>query len=115
MRLKSEVQKLGVPRSEFRCSALLRRQWADLDIAIVGFVGVVREEDMAAEFGAEPGDILEFALGHRGEDGGAAEFVFEGFDAVQPMLDVLALDEDARLIPVVDFWGWFVGCGGRTP
>ena len=56
---------------------------------------VVLEEDMALDLIAKTGNVLELALGHSDFEGLAAARVFQDFGAVEPVLDVVALDDDA--------------------
>ena len=43
----------------------------------------------------------------------AAVFDFDDFFAIEPVLDVITLGQDAALIPFADRLQWFaVGCGG---
>ena len=61
---------------------------------------------------AETGDVLEFADLDGFKDGFAAEFVFEDFFSVEPMFDVVALDENAGGIPFAGRFEGDIG-GGR--
>ena len=57
---------------------------------------MVGEEDVALHLLAEAGIFFELGFGHLLHDGGTAAFVFEDFHSVEPVLDVVAADEDAR-------------------
>jgi len=100
-----EATKLSF-RRVFRTGSGLRPcgQVAYLDIAEGDLTGVVLEEDVAFDAGAEAGHVPELALGDGGPDRVAAQFVFQDLRSVEPVFDVVALDEDAR---EVDFAGRF--------
>ncbi len=76
----------------------LLRQLAYLHVLEPHVAIVVLEEDMAFDLVSEPGDVLELALRHRRLDDLAAAFVFEHFHAVEPVLDVVALDQNPRVV-----------------
>ena len=73
---------------------------------------MIGEHDVAAELLAEVGEFREFAFGDTGFDGGAAEFVGEDKPLVEPVLDELAADDEARTIPLARGVEWAVR-GGR--
>src|SRR5689334_3498014 len=61
---------------------------------------VVGEEDVGVgDFGAVVGHVAVFAEGGGLADRVAAAFVFHDLFVVQPMLDVIALDADAGMVP----------------
>src|ERR1700679_3563728 len=56
------------------------------------------------------GLLRELARRDLGLPVGTAQVVFDDFLAVQPMLDVIAVDDDARLVPLAE---WLDHAGGR--
>src|SRR6266536_1794139 len=72
----------------------------DLEAAVADLVAVILQEDVALDPGAEAGDVLELAPGDGRLQLRAAEIVLEDLPRVQPVLDVVALDQDARLVPL---------------
>lgn len=60
---------------------------------------MVGQQDVAVLLFAESIDSPEFAPANGVQDFLAAEFVFENFLSVEPMFDMIALDEHARMIP----------------
>ena len=58
---------------------------------------MILQQDVALELVAPPGHVLELALRLRGLERGAAQLVLDHLRAVEPVLDVVALHEDAAL------------------
>src|SRR5262245_58796137 len=77
-------------------------QRSDFKVAEPDFIAVVLQENSCLELCAEAGDVLVLAFGDCLQQRRALQFVFDDLRAVQPMLDVLALDEDARLVELAD-------------
>ncbi len=69
----------------------VRTERSNFDVSEAGFVAVIGQEDMAFDFGAKAGNRLELAFGDRRFDFLAAQFIFENFDPIEPMFDVVAL------------------------
>ena len=83
-------------------SALRTGQRADLDIAEPDFGAVRLKQDVAFPDLAEARVHLEFALGDPRLQIGAAHVELDDLSAVEIMLDVIAADEHAGLIPLAD-------------
>ncbi len=64
---------------------------------------MVLEPDVALDLSAEPGDMFELAVSHRGLESLAAAVVFQHLFAVEPVLRVASFGENSRLI---DFARW---------
>ena len=73
----------------------LLRQVAKFQIPEPDLTAVFLQEKMAFGALAKAADVLELAVGHGGFDFVAAAGVFEDFHAVEPVFDVVALDENA--------------------
>src|ERR1041384_1375966 len=73
----------------------------DFDISKPNFVAVILQQDVTGKFGAElwVGHVFEFAFGHAGQNLVASQFVLQNFRAVEPVLDMIAPNQNARLIP----------------
>src|SRR5689334_6025580 len=72
----------------------------DLEVAVADGVAVVLQQDQAVLRLAEALDVLELALGDRLAERRAVERVAEDLGAVQPVLDVVAADDDAAGVPL---------------
>ena len=77
-------------------SRLLQR--LDSNVAEPHLVAVVLQEDMTFELGAPTGFILELALRLRCHERRASQLVLDHLDAVQPVLDVQAVDDDPAAV-----------------
>ena len=106
--MRARVGAAGRTVGSFR-----RIQFTELEIAEPAFVLVIGQHDVARDFVAESGCILEFAFCDRLFQRWTSEFVDENFFAVQPMLDLASLNKDAREIPFADGLAWFVGGSGQ--
>jgi len=82
-------------RCAIAASLWLGGQVPYFDIAEGDLPGVVLEEEVALDAGAEAGNVLELAVGNGGLDGIAAQFIFQDLRSVEPVFGVVALDEDA--------------------
>src|SRR5262245_36357371 len=82
----------------------LRFQPANLDVAVPHGVAMILQQDVAFGGFAETLRVFELALGDVLFQFLAAALEFEDLDAVQPVLNVVAFDNDAR---VVEFAGRF--------
>lgn len=71
-------------------------------MAIPNLILVVGEHEVTLDLDAKAGRILEFALCQCGFHFLAAQFVGEDFFAVKPVFDVIALNDEPRLIPFAD-------------
>src|SRR5437762_6142628 len=96
------------PPSGCRSAMSLCRHLPNPDVPEPAFVAVVREHDVSLDFLTKAGPVLEFALGDGRFDGLAAKFVFEHFFPVEPVLDVVALDQNTGLVPFAGRPQWFV-------
>ena len=67
-------------------------QFADFDVFVAHRVGVIGEQDVALNVGAEIRDGLEFAVLNGFEDFGAAQFVDENLFSVEPVLDMISVN-----------------------
>src|SRR5690606_31905153 len=75
-------------------------QRADADVAVPHEVAVVLQADHALAVRAEAGLLGEFAGGHARVPVVAALLVLGDLDAVEPVLDVRAVGDDADLVPL---------------
>src|SRR5262249_652860 len=85
-------------------SLLLRRplEHLDLDATEGHLVAVVLEVDLALLEGAELFPLPELAPGDAAVPVFAAQLVADDLLAVEPVLDVVAVDDDPRLVPLAD-------------
>ena len=59
---------------------------------------MILQQDVAFEFLSPPGDVLELAFRLRGFERRAAQLVLDHLRAVEPVLDVVALHENAAFV-----------------
>src|SRR5262245_55391107 len=76
----------------------LRLQLADLQVAEADPVAVVLQQQVAALVLVEAVHTLELAVGDRLAKRVRVQLVSEDLAAVEPVLDVVALQDDARLV-----------------
>src|SRR5260370_31464954 len=98
----SHRSTLDGSRIRARLDSLTGSNWTDLQISKPDFFAVVLQEDGRRELRAKAGDILELAVGDGLHQLRGLQFVFDNLRAVQPMLHVLALHQDAGLIEFAD-------------
>ena len=91
--------RFGDRRSEAGASRPLRRQFPNPDVPEPRLVAVIGQHDATLDFFAEARLVLELGPGHGRLDFSAAQFVFDHLDAIEPVLDMFALDEDAGRVP----------------
>src|SRR5882672_10572446 len=75
---------------------------ADLDVAESDRVAMVLQSDVAAPCAAEAREVLELALADPPLPVRGPQLVIHHLHAVQPMLDMRAPHEQARLVPRTD-------------
>src|SRR5437899_9936057 len=71
---------------------------SDLEVSEPDVAPVILQQEMTFHPVAEAGDILEFAFSDSRLDRRAAALVLEHFGAIEPMLDVISADDNARLV-----------------
>src|SRR5262245_5874594 len=76
------------------------RELPDPDVSERHFVAVILQQDVAADLRAPPRFVLELARCLRRHERWALELVLDHLHAVQPVLDVFAVDDDAAGIDV---------------
>src|SRR4029453_8328859 len=104
-------EKIAARAARLPLRATRRGQFLDPDIAIGDLVAVVLQQDVALQLRPPAGLVLELALGFRRHQRRAAQLVFDQLHAVEPVLDVIAVDENPA---GVDFSGRFQRLvGGR--
>src|SRR5205814_1862151 len=96
-------RRLGDPEASpygrlLRTGAARRRQHAQSDVAEGDLVAVILQEDVPFELRAPAGLVLELALRLRRHERRALELVLDHLHAVQPMLHVHAVDDDAATV-----------------
>jgi tRNA G18 (ribose-2'-O)-methylase SpoU len=74
---------------------------------------MIGEQDVTADFGAKSGHVVELALGDGVQDFGAAQRVGEDLDAVEPMLDLIAVHPDQGMVPLPDPGRFLVRMGSQ--
>ena len=84
---------IRAPPCTFRTSRTLRTCF-DLDIPVTDRIPMVLQQDVAADLRAERADVLELARLHGLKNLWATQLVLEHLRPIQPMLDVIPLDED---------------------
>ena len=77
-----------------RSAACLRGKLPQFHIAEPDFTPVVLEQEVSLDLVAESCGVLELARCHGCVDRVAATLVFEDLIAVEPMLDMVALDQN---------------------
>ena len=68
---------------------------ADFDVSKPDVAVVVLQQQMAFHTVAETGYVLEFAFGNAGFHLLAATFILENLHAIEPMLDMISLNQNA--------------------
>src|SRR5262249_42324630 len=86
--------------------------WADFDVAVFDFFVVVLEGDMALGEAAVLGGLFELAELVGFEPVFGADVVFDDFDVIEVVFDVVADDDDARVVPLTNGLGGVVRVGG---
>src|SRR5712671_124044 len=81
--------------AELLLRAARGRQFDDADVPERDFVSVVLQQNVPFELRAPPTLVLELALRLRRHQSGTLELVLDYLDAIEPMLDVHAVDENA--------------------
>src|SRR5579884_1411156 len=93
------------------CSTASLFQLTDLDVLERGRVVMLGQKNWAGDFVSEVMDVLEFAVRDGFFEFRAAEFVLDDFHAVEPVLDVVALEQHARMVPLAGRMERLVGVG----
>src|SRR5438093_2855236 len=100
-----------------------RRQFPNSDIAEGHLVAVVLQQDVPLQLGSPSRLIFEFAPGFRSHERRALQLVLDHLDAVQPVLDVQAVHDDASRVELAGGLQGLVGgrrdgiikrCGGAV-
>src|SRR5882762_7680300 len=79
---------------------LLYRQFPNLDVPEPTLVVVIGQHNVTFNLAAESGRTPELALGDAGLHSVAAQFVFQHLRPIEPVLDVVALNQHARAVPL---------------
>jgi len=92
-----------------------------LHVAIPNFVMVMLQNDMAAPLLSKFRHILEFTLFNQFLEQFATQFVFDYFFIIEPVFDVIAIDQYSNRIEFADWRQMFLGffhqdvCRHRAP
>src|SRR6185295_6570087 len=89
------------------------RKLANLDVAKRNLVPVVLQQDVALQLRAPARFVLELALRLGRHQRRAPELVLDHLDAIQPVLDVGAVDDDAAGVDLAGGLDRFVGGSGN--
>lgn len=89
-------------------------QLADLDVLEADGVAVVLQEDVALGLVAEVGPVAVFAVGHEGVPLLRVALIFEELDVVEPVLDMVAADDDHGGVELVEDEGLVVADGDEV-
>src|ERR1700757_3573696 len=95
-------QGLGGTGQHCQAFPSLLVKFTNLEVAEGHFLTVILQAERCRNFGSESWNHMILAAGDGRGEGFAAEFAFGNFCAVEPVLDVVAIDDDAAFVPFTD-------------
>ncbi len=84
--------------------SLARWQHANFEVAIPDRIAMILKDDMSLPPVAKAGNILVFAGSEGRVHLGGAQIECHDLGAVEPMLSVVTIENDARMIKLTDNW-----------